>query len=74
MPAAIEALHSLVGMSGEAGAAALYRSSRQTYVSMLERRQWPPEAGWAGRIADLTQRTNLELQGWIDTNRARALE
>ena len=37
----IDALHSLLGMSGEAGAQALYQQVRKLYVPLLEEGDWP---------------------------------
>ncbi|MGE4244092.1 response regulator [Ramlibacter sp.] len=69
--ATVDALHSLVGMSGEAGALALYRYSREIYIPMLEREAWPADPDWIGRIDALTERTNNELRAWIESHRAR---
>ena len=61
LDAAIDALHSLLGMSGEAGALLLHQRVRQVYVPMLERREWPAEAGWVGQLAGLARRTEQAL-------------
>jgi two-component system CAI-1 autoinducer sensor kinase/phosphatase CqsS len=47
----LDTLHSLLGMSGEAGAQALYQLVRRFYVPMVEERCWPVETGWAQQIA-----------------------
>jgi two-component system CAI-1 autoinducer sensor kinase/phosphatase CqsS len=46
----LEALHSLLGMSGEAGAAALHHLVRRIYVPMIEEHLWPQAEGWLGQI------------------------
>ena len=53
---ALDALHSLVGMSGEAGAKALYVFSRETYIPMLERQAWPESPDWAARVREMRPR------------------
>ena len=74
LQAALDALHSLVGMSGEAGAQALYRYSRELYVPMLERGHWPAAPGWAARIRELTAKSNQEMRDWLAAHGAPALE
>jgi hypothetical protein len=49
----LDALHSLLGMSGEAGALALYRAARRIYVPMLENRDWPAQQGWVEQVRGL---------------------
>jgi HPt (histidine-containing phosphotransfer) domain-containing protein len=68
----LEALHSLLGMSGEAGAQALYRQVRQIYVPMLEARTWPRQAGWADEIAALAAQTERALRDYGATTPALA--
>jgi CheY-like chemotaxis protein/HPt (histidine-containing phosphotransfer) domain-containing protein len=46
----IDAMHSLLGMSGEPGAQALHRLVRRFYVPMVEARDWPPDDEWLARI------------------------
>lgn len=60
--ACIDVLHSLLGMSGEAGAPALYQAVRRVYVPMLEAGAWPSEPDWAGHIAALAARTEQALK------------
>lgn len=62
--ACVDVLHSLLGMSGEAGAPALYQAVRRVYVPMLEARTWPSEPGWAGHIAALAARTEQALKAY----------
>lgn len=64
LDAARDALHALLGMSGEAGAQALYREVRRLYVPVLEERRWPPEAGWLGRLQALATRTSDALRAY----------
>ena len=62
--AGLEALHSLLGMSGEAGAAALHQLVRRTYVPMVEERNWPAAAGWLDQIRALAIRTDAALTAY----------
>jgi hypothetical protein len=62
LDACLAILHSLLGMSGEAGAAALYQLVRRTYIPMVELRRWPSEADWVDRIANLAQRSAEALK------------
>jgi hypothetical protein len=50
----IDALHSLLGMSGEAGAQALYQQVRKLYVPLLEEGEWPA-ATWLPQLQDLAR-------------------
>jgi CheY-like chemotaxis protein/signal transduction histidine kinase len=54
-------LHSLLGLSGEAGALLLHHRVRQAYVPMLERREWPADAQWATALAELARHTEQAL-------------
>lgn len=58
----LEALHSLLGMSGDAGASALYQLARGVYVPMVEQRRWPVAAGWLGQIKALASQTDQALR------------
>jgi two-component system, CAI-1 autoinducer sensor kinase/phosphatase CqsS len=60
--ACLDTLHSLLGMSGEAGAQALYQSVRRVYVPMVESQAWPQEGGWIGQIAALSAETEKALK------------
>jgi two-component system, CAI-1 autoinducer sensor kinase/phosphatase CqsS len=60
----IEALHSLLGMSGEAGAQALHRLVRRSYVSMIEARAWPPDDEWLAHIKTAAARADLALRAY----------
>jgi two-component system CAI-1 autoinducer sensor kinase/phosphatase CqsS len=57
----LSALHSLLGMSGEAGALALYQQVRRVYVPLLEQQRWPPE-GWLDQLKVLARRTEDALK------------
>ena len=48
--ASLEALHSLLGMSGEAGAQGLYRLVRSLYAPMVELRAWPADPTWLAQV------------------------
>lgn len=60
----MDLLHSLLGMSGEAGAQALYQAVRRVYVPMVESRSWPPQGGWVGQIAALAAETDKALKAY----------
>jgi two-component system, CAI-1 autoinducer sensor kinase/phosphatase CqsS len=60
----LDILHSLVGMSGEAGAAALHLYARAVYVPMLEERRWPAAEGWLDRIRMLAAQTDQALRAY----------
>jgi two-component system CAI-1 autoinducer sensor kinase/phosphatase CqsS len=60
----LEALHSLLGMSGEAGAAALHQLVRRIYVPMVEERRWPPVDGWLEQIRALAVHTDAALSAY----------
>lgn len=62
--ASINALHSLLGMSGEAGAQALYQQVRRIYVPLLEQQQWPAQPGWVEQLQALADRTEQALKAY----------
>ncbi len=64
LQATLDALHSLLGMSGEAGAQALCRMVRRIYVPMIEERAWPAAPGWASQVAELAAETELALKAY----------
>ena len=61
---ALEALHSLLGTSGDAGASALYRLVRTIYVPMVEARSWPAQLGWLEQISATTNQTQAALRAY----------
>lgn len=61
--ASLAALHSLLGMSGEAGAQGLYQQVRRVYVPLLEQQRWPP-AGWFQQLQELARRTDAALKAY----------
>ncbi|WP_322470707.1 response regulator [Hydrogenophaga sp. SNF1] len=65
-----DVLHSLMGMSGEAGAKALHLFSRGIYIPLLERQQWPQDADWLAKLWNLTQLTSRELRDWVEKRRS----
>jgi two-component system, CAI-1 autoinducer sensor kinase/phosphatase CqsS len=64
LDASIDTLHSLVGMSGEAGAASLHLYARSVYVPMLEDRRWPAAEGWLDRLRALAAQTEQALRAY----------
>ena len=60
----LEALHSLLGMSGEAGALAMHQLVRRIYVPMVEERRWPVAGGWLGQIRAVATRTDEALNAY----------
>jgi len=60
----IDALHSLLGMSGEAGAQALYQHVRKLYVPLLEEGQWPTGHQWLPQLQALARRTEEALRAY----------
>lgn len=60
----VDALHSLLGMSGEAGASALYRLIRAIYVPMVEEQNWPAQPGWLEQISATTHQTQAALRSY----------
>lgn len=63
----IDALHSLLGMSGEAGAQGLYQQVRRLYVPLLEEGEWPAGPGWLPQLQDLASRTEQALKAYCST-------
>jgi CheY-like chemotaxis protein/HPt (histidine-containing phosphotransfer) domain-containing protein len=60
----IDALHSLLGMSGEAGAQALYQQVRRIYVPLLEEGQWPSGNAWLAQLSTLAGSTEEALRAY----------
>jgi two-component system CAI-1 autoinducer sensor kinase/phosphatase CqsS len=63
----VDALHSLLGMSGEAGAQALYQQVRRLYVPLLEQGQWPAGSAWLPELQELAVRTEQALKAYCAT-------
>jgi two-component system CAI-1 autoinducer sensor kinase/phosphatase CqsS len=70
LPQALDVLHSLLGMSGEAGGAALYQLVRSVYVPMVETHSWPGQPGWLEQISALTAQTHRALNAHTATQAA----
>jgi two-component system CAI-1 autoinducer sensor kinase/phosphatase CqsS len=64
LKACLDTLHALLGMSGEAGAQALYQAVRRVYVPMVESHAWPAQAGWVQQIAALAAETDRALKAY----------
>jgi two-component system, CAI-1 autoinducer sensor kinase/phosphatase CqsS len=64
LDASLDALHSLVGMSGEAGAAALHLYARAIYVPMREEGRWPAAEGWLEALGRLAAQTEQALSAY----------
>ena len=62
LEACLELLHSLVGLSGEAGAGALHRLSKRIYVQMSQDRRLPGEAHWVEPISALAAQSTRALK------------
>ena len=60
----VQALHTLLGMSGEAGATALHRLVRRIYVGMAEEQRWPAGEGWVADIRELARETDQALRAY----------
>jgi CheY-like chemotaxis protein len=65
--ASLDALHSLLGMSGEAGAQALYQQVRRVYVPLLEHGEWPASSGWLAQLQTLAVQTEQGLKAYCVT-------
>lgn len=59
-----DSLHSLLGMSGEAGAAALYRLVREAYVPMAEGGSWPRDSNWLRPIREAAAEAQAALKSY----------
>ena len=63
-----QALHSLLGVSGEAGALALYELTQGFYATLLQGR-WPASADWPAQLEAVAQQTQRAIReqaaaGW----------
>ena len=59
-----DALHSLLGMSADAGAASLHQLVRRIYVPLVEDHQWPLEEGWFEEVRTQMARTDASLRAY----------
>ena len=59
-----EALHVLLGVSGNIGAKALHQFVRQIYPRVVEG-EWPAEADWLARICSLSDHSAPALQTYF---------
>jgi two-component system CAI-1 autoinducer sensor kinase/phosphatase CqsS len=64
LEASLDALHSLLGMSGDAGAQALYRLVRGFYVPMVEARAWPLDKAWLAQIRATAAQAEKALKAY----------
>jgi hypothetical protein len=64
LQASLAALHSLLGISGEAGAQGLYVHVRKLYVPLLEHGQWPLAGDWLAQLKQLAARTEEALKAY----------
>lgn len=60
-----QALHSLLGVTGEAGALALYELTQRFYGTLLQGR-WPAAPDWSNQLEALAQRTQRAIQEQAD--------
>lgn len=65
--ATLDSLHSLLGMSGEAGAQALHALVRQFYGHMVEARAWPHDPAWLAQIKAAAARAEQALKAYGNT-------
>jgi HPt (histidine-containing phosphotransfer) domain-containing protein len=68
----VDALHSLLGMSGEAGALALYQQVRRLYVPLLEQGEWPAGSSWLPQLQALARRTEEALRAYCAAQSTRS--
>jgi HPt (histidine-containing phosphotransfer) domain-containing protein len=64
LQASLDAMHSLLGMSGEAGAQALHGLVRGFYVPMVETRAWPADSAWLAQIKAAAERAEKALRAY----------
>jgi CheY-like chemotaxis protein len=65
---ALDTLHSLLGLSGDAGASALYQLVRTAYVRMVEGRAWPAGSAWLAELVAVSGQTLNALTDYCATN------
>lgn len=67
LPACRDALHSLVGMSGEAGAQALHQLARSCYMPLVELGRWPTQSDWPRALRAVAMETQGALADYVAT-------
>lgn len=63
-----DALHSLLGMSADAGAASLHHLLRRIYIPLVEENRWPLEEGWLDQIRTQAACTDASLRAYCESN------
>ncbi|MFC5500095.1 response regulator [Caenimonas terrae] len=63
-----DALHSLLGMSADAGAASLHQLVRRIYVPLVEDKRWPPQDGWLEQIRARAACTDASLRAYCQSS------
>lgn len=69
LEASVAAMHSLLGMSGEAGGQALHQLVHELYVPMLEEHRWPEMQNWLQRVKQLVDLTGAALRDYAAAER-----
>jgi two-component system, CAI-1 autoinducer sensor kinase/phosphatase CqsS len=64
----LDTLHSLLGISGDAGASALYQLVRTAYVRMVEGRAWPTGTAWLVEVVAVSGQTLKALTEYCAAN------
>lgn len=64
LQASRDVLHSLLGLSAEAGALALHQMARAAYEPMVEENRWPPAADWAAHVTALAHQSEAALKAY----------
>jgi two-component system, CAI-1 autoinducer sensor kinase/phosphatase CqsS len=64
--ATLDTLHSLLGMSGEAGAQALHALVRALYGPMVEARAWPHDPQWLAQVRTAAAKAEQALKAYAE--------
>jgi CheY-like chemotaxis protein len=64
----LDTLHSLLGISGDAGASALYQLVRTAYLRMVEGHAWPSGAAWLREVVAVSGETLQALTDYCAAN------
>ncbi len=64
LKACLDAMHSMLGISGEAGAQGLYRVTRSIYVPALESKSWPMQPDWLAQIKSASEDAQQALRAY----------